>query len=118
MAVDVDNTNFSTGFNYQKIAFKDSDTVTVPNNTPNYSTHTITHGLGYIPSVRVWYDPELGRRFPISEEAYVDDVGLTSEVNDVVARAYLTTTTLVIQFRNASGSDKDITYWYRIYYDT
>lgn len=115
---DIENTWFTTEYNYQKIAFKASGTVVVPNNTPNYSTTTITHNLNYIPSVRVWFDPASGRRFPISDEDYIDDLSFTSENNSVVARAYLTTTTLVIQFRNASGSDKTINYWYRIYYDT
>jgi hypothetical protein len=118
MALDPENTLFATGYNYQKVALKNSGTVVVPNNTPNFDTNTITHSLGYIPSVRVWYDPGNGRRFPISEEEYTDDTSFTSETNQVVARAYLTTTTLVIQFKNASGSNKTVNYWYKVYYDT
>lgn len=115
MAVDESNVQFLTSFNYQKIADADSATVAVPNNSTH--TITITHNLGRIVSVRAWYDPALGKRFPISIEQYVDDTTFNSEVNLVDAKAHLTTNTLVIILNNATASSKDVTYWYRIYYD-
>lgn len=117
MAVDTDNAHFSTAFNYQKIASEGTGSVSVPNDPINFTDVTIAHNLGYIPSVRVWYDPQIGQRFPVSEEQYVDDISLASQVNSTVARAYLTTTSLILQFRNASGSSKTVNYWYRVYYD-
>lgn len=118
MALDINEALFNTDYNYQKVALSGSGTSTITNNTPNFTNVTISHDLGYIPSVRVWYDPDNGRRFPISQEQYTDDTSFTSQVNSVIARAYLTTSNLVLQFSNASGSSKDVTYWYRIYYDT
>ena len=118
MALDIDEALFNTDYNYQKIALSGSGSVVVANNTPNYAATTIAHNLGYIPSVRVWYTPDNSKRFPISQEQYVDDSSFTSEVNLVVARAYLTTNNLVLEFSNASGSNKTVTYYYRVYYDS
>lgn len=118
MAINDTQVYFAHNFNYQKVAINTSATVSVTNNTPNFDSFTIDHNLGYIPSCRVWYDPALGRRFPISLEQYTDDISFNSEVNQVDVKAYLTTTQLVIQLINASGSTKYVTYWARIYYDT
>lgn len=118
MAVNENNVLFTTGYNYQKIALKSTGSVSVPNAPTTFTSVTINHNLGYIPSVRAWYDPALGRRLPLSLEQYQDDDFSTNYTNLVVAQAYLTTTTLVLQFRNSSGSTKSVNYWYRIYYDT
>lgn len=118
MAADSTDVYLTSEFNYQKIAVKGEASVVVANNSPNYASVTIPHNLGYIPSVRVWYDPNTSKRFPLSIEQYVDDSTFTSEVNLVDAKAYLTTANLVIQFKNASGSNKTVTYWYRVYYDS
>jgi len=116
--LDINQTLFNTDYNYQKIALKGEFTVSITNATfPSAVTQTITHNLGAITSARVWYDPALGRRFIISQEQFVDDSSFASEVNLVTARAYLTSNTLVIEFFNASGSPKSVTYYYRIYYD-
>ena len=108
---------FSTSFNYQKVAFEGSQTIAVSASSSYSTIKTVAHGLGYIPSVRVWYDPGLGRRLPISIEQYQDDDFSTNYTNLVTTRAYLTTTTLVIEAANASGSNKNVTLWWRIYYD-
>lgn len=117
MALDINEALFNTGYNYQKVALSGTGTSTIANDPLNYASVTIPHDLGYIPSVRVWYNPDNGKRFALSEEQYTDDTTFTSEVNSISARAYLTSSNLVLQFRNSSGSSKDVSYWYRIYYD-
>jgi hypothetical protein len=97
---------FLTAFNYQKLAVNSSRTDAVAVGTTNLS---ISHDLGYIPSIRVWFDPELGIRAPVS-------TWQITELNSVGVRAYLTTTTLEIQIANPA-TPKNITTWYRIYYD-
>lgn len=97
------------GVNYQKIANIGSDTVSSSGN------YIVSHNLGYIPTARVWYDPGLGKRFPVSVETYVDDTTINSEVNDVHVRIRLTTTQLIIEITNPVGAN--VTYWWRIYYD-
>lgn len=103
----IQNAQFSTAFNYQKIAMDDSLTQNIGIGTTDV---TILHNLGYIPSVRVWYDPALGKRFPISTWQITED-------NSVGVRAYLTSTDLILTVTNPATS-KDITFWYRIYYDS
>lgn len=99
--------SFSSLFNYQKLAFNTSQTESVGVGT---TTVTISHNLGYIPSIRVWYDPALGRRIPIT-------TWQITETNSVSVRAYLTTTTLVLTVNN-TVSTKSVVFWYRIYYDS
>lgn len=110
-----DLTQFFSGFNYQKIATKGNSTHTA---TVGSTTVTIPHNLGYIPSVRVWYDPDNGQRFPLSNEQYTDDTTSVSEVNLVSARAHLTTTDLVIEYTNSDAGSHDVTTYWRVYYDT
>lgn len=116
--MDVSQVYFSSDFNYQKIAVSGTSTVSVPNDAVNFTSVTIPHNLGYIPSARAWYDPALTRRMPISIEQYQDDDFSTNYTNLTAGRAYLTTNNLVLQFRNASGSTKVVRYYYRVYYDT
>ena len=117
--LDINQTLYNTDYNYQKIALKGEVTATITNTTfPSAVTQTITHNLGAITSARIWYDPALGKRFPISLNQFVDDSSFTSQVNLEAATAYLTSNTLVIEFFNASGSPKSVTYWYRVYYDS
>lgn len=108
---------FLSSYNYQKVYENDTETINVASGVPYVSIKTVIHNLGYIPSTRIWYDPALGQRFPISVEQYVDDTTFTSEVNLITVRAYLTTTTLVIEASNASGGAEDVVLWWRIYYD-
>lgn len=119
--MDDSKVQFSTAFNYQKIADKSpkgGETVSATASWPSYTTiKTVSHNLGYIPSVRVWYDPQIGRRFPVSIEQYTDDDFSTHYTNQVGIRVRLTSTQLIIQAGNASGSTKNVTLWWRVYYD-
>lgn len=101
--------SFATGYNYQKLAAKDSVTYNLAAGTHN---RTITHNLNRICSVRVWYDPGTGRRFPAFNQPWQ-----ITENSTVGVRSYLTLNTLEVRIFN-SGSTKDITIYYRIYYDT
>lgn len=116
--IDISKTLFTSDFNYQKVVKKDNDTISVPYDVINFTNIDIPHNLSRITSAKVWYDPGIGKRFPISLEQYVDDTSFTSEVNLVVAQAFLTVNSLTIQFRNASGGAVNVRYWYRIYYDS
>lgn len=116
--MDESKIQFSTTFNYQKIATEGSETIAVAAGVPYVAIKTVVHSLGEIPSARVWYDPALGKRFPVSVEQYVDDTTFVSEVNLVTTRAYLTTTTLVIECSNSSGSSKNVVLYWKIYYDS
>lgn len=107
------NKIFDTSFNYQKVALKGSSTDAVPTSG---ATVTITHNLGKIGSVRVWYEPGNSRRFPVSFEQYSDSG--VSPANLVTGQYYLTTNSLIITYVNNSGSTKTVVTRYRIYYDT
>lgn len=108
MAVDETSAAFATGVNYQKIALKDKVT-----NSFTAGTHdlSISHNLNKISSVRIWYDPGTGRRFPAFNQPWQ-----ITENSSVGVRSYLTLNTLEIRIFNPSTT-KNITIWYRIYYD-
>jgi hypothetical protein len=110
---------FTTDYNYQKVANEGSYTVSCPNASgpTDVTTHTVAHDLGEITSVRAWYDPASGRRFPISLSQYLDDSTFISEVSLVTVYAYLTTSSLVFNVRNTSGSTKAVTLYWKVYYD-
>lgn len=107
---------FYTGYNYQKEFTNSSriDSVAVfIGPFPGVPvTITIPHNLNKISSVRVWYDPGLGRILPAS----FSDLGGTI-TNFVTVQYYLTATGLVLVYYNTSGSPVNVTTYYRIYYD-
>lgn len=107
---------FSSKFNYQKIATGPlSRTDTIP---PGNTTITIPHAAGRISSARAWYDPGNGRRFPASFFDYSDDTTSISEVDLITVRSiYLTTTDLIITYTNNNAGSRDVTTFYRVYYD-
>lgn len=124
MAINVDDTLFSSSFSYQKVAVKGNTTDSVASNSappgspPTGTTVTIPHNLGYISSARVWFDPALGKRFPATREQYSDDTTFLSEANDIwVRKSYLTVNDLIVEYVNLSGADKNVTTYYRVYYD-
>lgn len=113
------NKFFSTGFNYPKILLNDSTTDAVAG-TGSVVTVTIDHNLGYIPSFRLWFDPDNNRRFPIGD-ALFDDFAVPIHVTNQVSaqgNVYATTTQIIIGYTNTFGEPtKDVTTYYRIYYD-
>lgn len=111
--------NFDSDFNYQKIAFSGSRTDTIPTFAGVETEIAIDHNLGYIPAAKAWFDPDMNRRFIAGNMLYQDvDGDSTDWTNGVTGYIYLTTTQLIIGYANLSASSKDVTTYYRIYYDT
>jgi len=111
------NLLFSTDFNYQKIALKGTATASVPSGIGETEV-TINHNLGYKPSVRVWFDPQQGRRWMAGQDDFLDITTFVSQTAFCWCSYYVTNNTMVMRFRNQSGSTRTFTYYYRIYYDT
>ena len=108
---------FDTKFNYQKVATKGDRTDSIPAGLPT-TTITIPHSVGNIGSARAWFDPGNGRRFPISFEQFTDDTTFVSETGFIlVQNAYLTTSGLAIEYLNNAGVAKNITTYWKVYYD-
>lgn len=104
---------FSTSNNVQKILFNDSTPVTVPIDSgaiPTVFTSftVLTHGLGDIPTGRVFLDYPSGQLMPVQPD---------SNMNQVFGRYYFTTNTLVVELTNFTGSPQDVRIYYRVYAD-
>lgn len=113
MAVDPKKLQFYTLFNYQKVAEAGGDTLSIGIGAT--ATKTVTHNLGYIPTVRAFYENEDGWLMPVVRNQYID--GSSSLQVNPVGQVWLTTTTAVIELtNNGSGSVNTPVYW-RIYYD-
>lgn len=114
-----DNYLFNTDYNYQKIYLDGSTTVSVPNSggpPPVPTTHTVVHGLGYIPTARVYFEPVSGQLWPVTKWQYDAGTGSGSTLF-VTASCYLTTTSLVFSIINTSGSTQSVPLHWRIYVD-
>lgn len=61
----MDDFLINTDYNNQKILFESMQTLTMTIGNP-VAFFNYTHGLGYVPVVRVWYEPEPGKWRPIS----------------------------------------------------
>lgn len=104
----------STDFNYQKTAINEQDTVFVP--AASNASATYDHNLGYIPSARVWFDPNAnGIWYPLTYQQFSDSV--TGDVFETGGSYYLTTTQLVVNLFDSFGGGKDIPIAVRVYYD-
>lgn len=112
---------WSTSQNLQKIYLNSSQTVSVPvsGGPPVIPTDvlTVTHGLGYVPTARVFYEPVSGELWPISPNQYSNADGGPGTTLDVFGRFYLTTTTLIVSLANLGATAVDIPIYYRIYAD-
>lgn len=110
--MDGSNTQFYTGFNYQKGYLQDSQIFSIPVSSPgppaSETTVTVTHNLGRIGSYRVWFDPALSRRYPVNQ---------FSAANFVSARVHATLNTLVFEVVNLGAGTTNVIFYYRIYYD-
>lgn len=102
----------STDHNIQKVYIDNTGVATVPISgfPPDiYSTvMTISHGLGYIPNVRMWYEPVAGQIWP-----------LTPAGSDLLifGRYYVTTTDVVVELANLSAVQASVPLHWRIYLD-
>jgi hypothetical protein len=115
-----DNYLFNTDYNYQKVYLDGSTTVSVPDSggpPPVPTTYTVVHGLGYIPTARVFYEPVSGQIWPASKWQYPNTGGGSGAPLDTTVSCYLTTTSLVFSIINTSGSTKNVPVYWRIYVD-
>jgi hypothetical protein len=107
---------FDTTVNYQKIYMEGSAALSIAN--PNARTTTsITHNLGYIPNVRVWFTNASGKICPA-----VGEIGEQLLGGDFVShmcryRVNTTTLTLVLDRVITVGPTINSTLYYRIYLD-
>lgn len=121
MPLDITKILASTSTNMQKIVLNDSTTVSVPVSTGfplSYDATTISHGLGYIPTARVFYEPISGELWPLSPNQYSNADGGPGTTLDIYGRCYLTTTDLVIELANVSGSPVNVPLYWRVYADS
>lgn len=104
---------FSTDYNYQKTAINKQDTVDIAGSSTG--TLTISHDLGYIPSARVWYDPnDDGTWYPLANVQLADT--FTNTLN-TTGSYYLTTSDIVVSLSNSTVSAVSIPVIVRVYYD-
>jgi hypothetical protein len=126
MAIDYSKVQFFSGLNYQKIALAGTTTATVPFATP--TTVTIPHNLGYVPTVKVWYEPMIssdGVSYAASNQIWpladfqFGDIFEASPTFDLgtTGYAYIDSTNLYVVLTDASGGTVSIPIYYRFYYD-
>lgn len=119
-----------SGKNVLKHAFSDSDTMDKPNTLSGlsyFSTKTILHDLGYVPLVRVYYDPDNdGKIFPcIGERSETSDsplAGPGAVLGSGVAPFWLyvddvTTTAFTLRTLWSSSLGGTFPFYYRVYRD-
>lgn len=107
----MDSFLINTDYNNQKIMLNAQEYVDF---SVSY-TWSYNHGLGYIPVVRVWYEPEPGRWRPIS----------TRQMQNASPFSYLAltgtfsvdTSVLEVELRDSDGFSAGCNIWVRVYYD-
>lgn len=113
---------FSTQYSLPKIYLDDQDTlaVAVSSGGPPPSPSDLplaTHDLGFVPNVRVWYEPVSGELWPLSPNQYSNLDGGSGTMLDVFGRAYATTTELRVELYNFGASEASVPVHYRVYCD-
>jgi hypothetical protein len=117
MITDPSKLIFSTRFNFQKIVYDDEVTISIPSSiTPTVFT-LFVHGLGYIPTARVFYTPVSGQLWPLSPNQYQSTGGGSGTTLNIYGNLRLTTNELQARLVNSSGSSQNVTFKYRIYVD-
>lgn len=109
---------FDSRLNYQKVFLNDSVTLTVADPNQRAST-TITHSLGYIPNVRVWYTDANGDIATANADAGNFLYPVTTIFKNRFCYYTVTTTGLTLYFDRGitSGTTQTATIYYRIYLD-
>lgn len=111
--------NFDSRVNYQKIYLQDTVALSVadPNST---AAATITHPLGYIPNVRVWFTNGGGNiSTAVTDAAGSNLYPLTSDYTHYACHYTVTSSALTITLvrGTTSGTTINSTIYYRIYFD-
>lgn len=120
------DTNFNTGYNYQKIFSEDMGTFSIPSQawsgSPSfapapYTEITIPHNLGYVPMARVYYS-QVGYTSPFPNILRNTSAGdsIFNTVGDYYSAVVLDTTNMYLRVFNNSGSTRNITFYWRIYH--
>jgi len=115
-----------SGKNVLKHALSDSDTMDKPNTSDGFlgyfSTKVITHNLGYVPLVRVSYDPDSdGSIFPANGQGRVESTSNRSPLQTVAPFWFyvddVTTTTFTLRTYKTSQLSGTFPFYYRVYKD-
>lgn len=110
---------FDSRLNYQKIYLEGSVNLSVANPSTRTST-TITHNLGYIPNVRVWFLNGDGKiSTAVSDAAGSNLYPLTAAYTQQSCYYMANSTTLTITYARGvtTGTTRSTTVYYRIYLD-
>lgn len=107
------NVAFSGSFNYLKRALEGTDSLT----TTGVDTDTITHDLGYIPSVRMFYNPGNGRIFPFTGSGSVGGRVLSNYKNDIYGNYTVGASNISYEIIDNGTPGKTVTVYYIIYLD-
>lgn len=107
---------FYTGFNYLKRFMYGSQTVTVPGSFGYVPGNVITHSLGYLPAVRMFFSVN-GKIFPFTGNGSVGGTILDTYKNGVFGNYKIDTSTVTYALNNTSAGSIDVTVYYIIYLD-
>lgn len=105
----------TTRYNIQKKYVDFTTTVNVSGATLTEYT-LYTHGLGYIPTARVFYEPVSGQLWPVTREQYATSGGGSGTQLNVTGDIVITSTQIIARLVNA-GAAADVTFTGRIYVD-
>lgn len=108
---------FSTRYNFQKIYLNDSATLTLASSITPQEYTLVVHGLGYVPTVRIFYVPVSGQLWPLSPRQYSNLDGGSGTPLDYYGSPVITTNEVKVRMTNSSGGDADILFYYRVYLD-
>ena len=108
----MDDFLINTDYNNQKIMLNTSYAVDTSSGTGLY---VFSHDLGYIPVVRVWYEPTAGQWRPLSTRQMPNSspfsyLALTGTYS-------ITTSTLEVEIRDSDNITPSCNIWVRVYYD-
>lgn len=116
----INNFVLSSRFNIQKIHpdFDKSVTISIPSASSAVQIQDIvTHSFGYVPFVRLFYEPVPGELWPFSPSQFDNHDGGPGTTLEIFGNPILSTSKLSVRVVNASGSAQDVTFHYRIYLD-
>lgn len=103
--------------NIQKIYIDDTITVPIAFSSSITEYTLVTHNLGYIPTVRVFYEPVSGELWPMSPNQYSSTDGGTGNTLGIYGNPVVTETDLKVRVVRP-GVAVDVKFYYRIYLDS
>jgi hypothetical protein len=110
MAIDLTKLAFYSGSRYERTALKSNYPFTIT--AGSFPTYTISHNLGYIPYVKLWYTFSDGIYYPMFSGASSYDIdGNFVQVDDIT----VTTASILVSMENDDSSDHSGVIYYRIY---